>query len=119
MAFKAFDKEFRRDSLAEDLRKEIDRDRNASIAPWFNAQTAAKSKAQIEARVAALRIEVRDAAKALSVLGLPAAARPRVQAALEGPAALLGKALEAIARSCKVPLTAADALAKLTKAGVT
>ena len=118
MAFKAFDKEFKRDSLAEDLRKEIDRDRAASMVPWFNSQQAAKKKAEIEARVAALKIEPRDAAKALTALGLPATAKVKVQAALDGPAAMLGKTLEAIAKSCKVTLTAADAVAKLKKAGV-
>ena len=119
MAFKSFDKEFKRESLAEDLRKEIDRDRSASLGPWLGAQTAAKRKTEIENRVAALKIAPRDVVKALAALGLPSSVKPKVQAALDGPAAMLGKALEAIAKACKVPLTAADALARLKKAGVT
>ena len=118
MAFKAFDKEFKFDSLAEDLRKEISRDRDASIVPWFKAQTAAKKKAEIEARVAALKLEPRDAAKALAALGLPAAAKAKVQAALDGPDAVLVKSIEAIAKGCSVRLSAADVLPKLKKAGV-
>lgn len=118
MAFKAFDKEFKRDALAEDLRKEIDRDREASIAPWFKAQTAAKKKAEIDKRVMALKIEARDAGKALTVLGLPPSAKAKVQAALDGPDGQLGKALETIAKGCKVALTAADAVSKLKKGGV-
>jgi hypothetical protein len=118
MAFKAFDKEFKRDTLAEDLRKEIDSDRNASIIPWFNAQTAAKKKVAIEARVAALKIEPRDAGKALVPLGLPAAAKAKLQAALDGPDAMLVKTIEAIAKGCGVRLPAADVLPKLKKAGV-
>ena len=118
MAHTSYFKEFKRDALAEDLRKEIDRDRAAQAAPWLKAQLAAKRKAEIEARVAALKVEARDAAKALAALGLPATVKAKVQAALDGPAALLGKTLEAIAKSCKVPLTAADALVKLKRAGL-
>ena len=118
IAFKAFDKEFKTDTLDKDLREEIKRDREQSIVPWFKSQQAAKKKAEIEARVAALKVEQRDAAKALAVLGLPATVKAKVQAALDGPDAALGKTLEAIAKSCKVSLTAADAVAKLKKAGV-
>ena len=118
LAFKAFDKEFKIDSLAEDLQKEIRRDRDAWIGPWFKAQTAAKRKVEIAARVAALKIASRDAGRAVTALGLPASSKARVQAALDGPDAALGKSLEAIARSCKVALTAADAVAKLKKAGL-
>jgi hypothetical protein len=118
MAHTSFFREFKRDALADDLRKEIDRDRAAQAAPWLKAQNAARRKAEIESRVAALKIEPRDAGKALVALGLPATVKAKVQAALDGPAALLGKTLEAIAKSCKVTLTAADALAKLKKAGV-
>lgn len=118
MAHTNFFKEFKRDALSEDLRKEIERDRAAQVGPWLRAQQAAKRKAEIEARVAALKIEPRDVNKALAALGLPATAKAKVQAALEGPAAMLGKTLEAIAKACKVPLTSADALAKLKKAGV-
>jgi hypothetical protein len=102
MAFKEFDKEFRRDALAEDLRKEIERDRIASIEKWFKAQQAAKAKAAIEARVAALEIEVRDARKAAKVLGLPSSAVSKLQAALDGPALALPTELDAIARACKL-----------------
>jgi len=118
VSFKSFYKEFERKSLPQDLQKEIDRDSDAAITPWFGAQTAAKRKAQIEARVAGLKIAPRDVTKALTALGLPATAKAKVQAALDGPAAMLGKTLEAIAKACKVPLTAADALARLKKAGV-
>ncbi len=118
LAFKAFDKEFKIDSLAEDLQKEIRRDRDTWIGPWFKAQTAAKRKGEIAARVAALKIATRDAAKAITALGLPASAKAKVQAALDGPDSALGKTLEAIAKGCKVALTAADALAKLKKAGL-
>ena len=117
-AFKAFQKEFKIDSLDKDLREEMKQDRTNSIAPWFRSQQAAKKKGEIEARVAALKVEQRDAAKALAALGLPASAKVRVQAALDGPDAALGKTLEAIAKSCKVTLTSADALAKLKTAGV-
>lgn len=118
IAFKAFDKEFKIDSLAADLQKEIRRDRDTWIAPWFKAQTAAKRKGEIEARVAALKIATRDAAKAITALGLPASSKAKVQATLDGPDAALGKSLEAIAKSCKVSLTAADAIVKLKKAGL-
>ena len=118
LAFKAFDKEFKIDSLAADLQKEIKHDRTEWIVPWFNAQTAFKHKGEIAARVAALKIASRDAAKAITALGLPASAKAKVQAALDGPGAACGKALEAIAKSCKVALTATDALAKLKKAGI-
>lgn len=118
LAFKAFDKEFKIDSLAEDLQKEIKRDRDAWITPWFKAQTAAKRKVEITARVATLKIASRDAAKAITALGLPASAKAKVQAALDGPDASLGKTLEAIAKGCKVALTASDAVAKLKKAGI-
>jgi len=118
MAFKAFEKEFKTDTLDKDLREEIKRDRAESIGPWFRSQQAAKKKAEIEARVAARKVEPRDAAKALAVLGLPATVKAKVQAALDGLEAALGKTLEAIARACKVSLSAADAVAKLKKAGV-
>ncbi len=117
-AFKSFDKEFDWKSLDADLQAELQRDREAAIVPWFKAQQAAKRKGEIQARVAALAVQPRDAAKALKELGLPAAARAKVQAALDGPAAALGKSVETIAKGCKVTLTAADALAKLKKAGV-
>ena len=118
LAFKAFDKEFKIDSLAEDLQKEIRRDRDTWIAPWFKARSAASRKLEITARVAALKIAPRDAAKVITALGLPASAKAKVQAALDGPDAALGKTLETIAKNCKVALTAVDALAKLKKANL-
>ena len=52
------------------------------------------------------------------MLGLTATVKAKVQAALDGLEAPLGKTLEAIDRACKVSLTAADVVAKLKKAGV-
>ena len=113
--FEEWDKEFERAALPEDLRTEVARDRQAAIGPWFKAQKSAREKGEIATRVAALSVEPRDAAKALTALGLPSGAKAKVQAALDGPAATLGKTLEAIAKANKVTLTAADALAKLRR----
>jgi hypothetical protein len=118
MAFKEFDKEFKRDALAEDLRKEISRDRTASIVKWFDAQQAAKAKAAIDARVAALKIEPRDAAKALKALGFPGGGLGKLQAAIDLPDAGIQKALEALAKAFKVSTSGPDMMAALKKAGV-
>lgn len=118
LAFDAYFQEFDFPSLDKDLRAEIKRDRETVMKGWLQSQLSARKKAGIEARVAALKIETRDAAKALTALGLPISAKARVQAALDGPEAMLGKTIEAIAKGCKVSLTAADVPVKLKKAGV-
>ena len=116
--FDRFDAEFSADGLPEDLAKEIERDRAAAAGPWKKAVEAVARRDEIASRVGKLALEPRDAAKALKVLGLPATVRAKVQAALDGPSASVGKALEAIAKACKVDLGAADALARLKKAGI-
>lgn len=116
--FARFDAEFDAEGLPEDLAKDIQRDRAASLGDWKKATDAVARRETIEGRVGALVVAPRDTAKALKVLGLPAGMKARVQAALDGPASARGKTLEAIAKACKVELAAADALARLKKAGI-
>lgn len=116
--FARFDAEFTADGLPEELAKEIARDRAAAAAPWSKATEAVVRRELLLARIGKASVTPRDAGKALKELGLPAAAKARLQEALDGPAANLGKSLEAIARAHKVDLKAADALARLKKAGI-
>jgi hypothetical protein len=117
--FAAYDKEFKFDSLSKDLQAEIAADRGKALLAYNKVLPLAEKKATVFSRVDALKIEPRDAKKALTVLGLPGAALAKLQAALDLPdAAARLKALDALAKAHKVALTAKEIVARLNKAGV-
>lgn len=117
-AYEPFVREFDVDSLAADLKKRIQADQMTLTGSLGIARILAGRKAEILKRVGALKIEPRDAKKAATVLGLPAASVPRLQAALDGPDAARAKALEVLAKAAKLDLAGKDMVARLVKAGV-
>jgi hypothetical protein len=117
-AFAAFVKEYDVDTLAEPLKKKIQSERMTVVANVGAAKLLAARKAEIDKRVGGLQIEPRDGRKAIGVLGLPSSVLGKVQAALDGPDAARAKALEAIAKACKVEGSGKELVAKLEKAGI-
>lgn len=117
--FAAYDKEFKFESLAKDLQEEIARDRGKALLAYNKVLALAERKPAIYKRVDALQIAARDGKKALAVLGLPAAALAKLQAAIDlGDAAARLKALEALAKAYKLASSGKEMVAKLTKAGL-
>lgn len=117
--FAAYDQEFKVATLQKDLQDEIAKDRAKGMLLYNKVLVLAEKKPEIYKRVDALDIAARDGRKALTVLGLPAAALPKLQAAIDlGDAAARLKALEALAKAHKLEANGKEMVARLTKAGV-
>lgn len=116
--FERFDRDHDIESASQALRGEIARDRQALLKKYDAAQAMADDCRGIQARLGKLEVAPRDARKALAVLGLPAAAQAKLQAALEGSDAALPKALEALAKQHGVDARPAAMIEQLRKAGI-
>jgi hypothetical protein len=117
--FAAFDKDYDVADLPESLRKEIAADRGKQVPLFAKARLLALEKKAIAAEVDGFTIEARDGDKALKTLGFPKSALPKLQAAIDGPDAAMPKALEQLAKTCKLELgSGRDMVAALKKAGV-
>lgn len=116
--FQVFDAEVKADRLPKALRERIARERAAAVERCRRVQAQAMGVPLAEKKVGEMAIEPIDSRKGLAVLGLPAAALPKLRKALEVPVAERIRALDGLARALKLSLDGRTIVARLEKAGV-